>query len=166
MNKYAFPAAIVASFIATSAIAQPMSQVCNILPCIYDHNSKLVGIPVAIGNAIRQVNSKWYMVNLTKSGIEISDNFFYFSDSDCSGKGPYLYDPGWLPHPTSYDGNSLFAAANTTKGFDWRSYWSPDNGGSCTNQSCGTANGACHSELGGPAVVVETVTFSAPLQMR
>jgi hypothetical protein len=87
MNKYAFPATILASIMTTSASAQPMSQVCNTLPCIYDHNNKIVGIPVAIGNAIRQVNGKWYMVNLTKSGIEISDNFFYFLARTAPGRG-------------------------------------------------------------------------------
>jgi hypothetical protein len=167
--KTPLTAAAIAFAISSSAAAQPMAQVCNVIPCIRDANNKIVGIPL-LYFVSRQIKEDWYAIQVTQDGLP-AEGTYYYAGPNCTRQA-YIYDQGHMPQIALYDGGAVFAADRRGgDGFDWQSYSFPakvNRGGTCTNygSDCIGQGKPCHAEFGGPAIKLETVTFSGDLKIR
>ncbi len=155
--------------LAASAYAQPpvgMQSVCKTLPCIYDSQNTLVGVPWPLELLTRQISGSWYQLKAIEGGL-IESGLFYFGPTDCTGQ-PYNADPGDMPRFAQFDGRSIWAPVGALETFTWASYSYPAlpaNGGSCY-QYGRCANGQPCTATGAPAVKVETRTFYPPFKVQ
>jgi hypothetical protein len=158
---------------AASAHAQAsMDVLCsprpNAIPCVRDANNKIVGLSL-LYYVSRQIKADWYAISVTEDGL-VAGGTFYYAGPNCTGQA-YIYDAGYLPRLALYDGQAIFTADRIGgDGFDWQSYSSPakvNRGGKCTDWPyCFEDGKPCHAQFGGPAIKIETVTFSGDFKVR
>jgi hypothetical protein len=155
--------------ISGSAGAQPMSQVCNAIPCIRDANNKIVGIPYGYLNITRKINGEWFQFgDAANDGIG-ANGVFYYQGANCSGQA-YVQTDRLMPTTMVYDGSAFFAPAGTPQEVTTASYSypaKPQRGGHCVNQNCADTHGSNPCEIiAAPARKIETVTFYPPFKVQ
>jgi hypothetical protein len=156
---------------SSSAIAgQPMAQLCQTLPCVYDHNNKLIGIPWPDRGITRQIKGEWYQYNsLFANDGPTANGLFYYTLPNCAGQ-PYMQDGEYMPKQMLYDGSSFFAPVGDPQSMTSASYSypaKPQRGGYCVNQTCIPSHNSNSCDItAAPAVKLETITFYPPLKMQ
>jgi hypothetical protein len=134
--------------------AGTMMQACQTVPCIYDHNNVIIGVPNGNGSVLRQIRQEW----VTLYGVQINGltqgQTYYFTTSDCQGQ-VYLYTGTSIPRPASFDGARFWFPVGDSQAVAYNSYsW----GGTCYKNS-----GAI---LASPASHTANKVFETPFKVQ
>jgi hypothetical protein len=170
VNKTAIAALSMVLASSPAIAGQPMTQLCQTLPCVYDRNNTLIGIPWPDLGLTRQIKGQWYQYDALRSDDGVSPNgLFYYTAPNCSGQA-YMVTNVLIPKQMLYDGFSFFAPAGDPQPLTTASYSypaKPQRGGYCVNQYCVETHGANPCEItAAPASKLETITFYPPIKMQ